>query len=162
MNSEKNVLTVAPQLLGESKSDSWAGEFARSVVWGGLQSPIPGATQLVDKALGTDLKQRVQFMDAPNEADAKAFSAKWHARQLGTMVGMAVPFLLLHKGVSACVSLRLGKIEHDAAVSVLTRRVVAESAATGALFDGVFHPRGALDLFLELPQHLRNKGIVCS
>lgn len=50
MNSEKNVLTVAPQLLGESKSDSWAGEFARSVVWGGLQSPIPGATQLVDKA----------------------------------------------------------------------------------------------------------------
>jgi hypothetical protein len=138
MNTEKNSLTIAPSNLLDSNNDTWAEEFARSAVWGGFQSPLLGATQVIDKTLDTDLEQRVKFMTQATEA--QPFSSRWHAQQLGSMAGMAVPFLLLHKGVGICGNRLLGKLESDASASLFTKRVVQESMATGMLFDGLFRP----------------------
>lgn len=137
MNPEKISLTTAPPNLLDSNSYSWAEEFARSAVWGGLQSPLLGAAQVIDKACGTDLRQSVQFMPAPTEAQS---SGDWHAQQLGTMAGMAVPFLILHKGVGICGNRLLGTLERNASTLCLTKRTIQESMATGALFDGLLRP----------------------
>ncbi len=138
MNAERNSLTLVPSNLLDSTNDTWAAEFARSIVWGGLQSPLLGATQLIDKTCGTELQPKVQFMHESSEA--QAFTSNWHARQLGSMGGMALPFLLLHKGVGICGNRLLGKLESDAAASLLTTRAVGESIATGMLFDGLLRP----------------------
>ncbi|MBY0551080.1 MAG: hypothetical protein K2W95_27625 [Candidatus Obscuribacterales bacterium] len=138
MNNEKNSLTLAPSNLLDSPNDTWAEEFARSAVWGGLQSPLLGVTQIIDKAFDTKLQQKVEFMTPSPEA--QPFSGRWHAQQLGTIAGMAVPLLLLHKGVGICGNRLLGKLESDAATSLLSNRVVQESIATGMLFDGLLRP----------------------
>lgn len=137
MNPEKLSLTTAPSNLLDSNSHTWAEEFARSAVWGGLQSPLLGAAQVVDKTFDTELQRMVQFMPSPPEAKS---NGHWHAQQLGAMTGMAIPFLLLHKGVGFCGNRLLGTLERNASTSLLTRRAVQESVATGMLFDGLLRP----------------------
>lgn len=128
------------ELLSTEKQPGWVEEFARSAAYSGLQSPLKGLAQIVDKSVGTQLMDKVTFMDAPKES---AFmSGTWHAQQLGAMVGMTAPFLLLHKGVGKCGNLMLGKLEQTAATDVLVRRAVLESAVSGAAFEGLCRPVG--------------------
>lgn len=138
MNAEKHSLTIAPQKLLDSNSQTtWAEEFAYSAVWGGLQSPVLGAAQIVDKSFDTHLQKSLQFMPAPAESQSVG---RWHAQQLGAMAGMAVPFLLLHKGVGFCGNRLLGALETTASNTLLAKRSIQESIATGVLFDGLFRP----------------------
>lgn len=116
----------------------WMQEFGQAALHAGIQSPLQGLAQLADKGLGTDLEKRVTFMSAPKESEF--MSSTWHAHQLGSMVGMAAPFLLLHKGVGLSGNMLFGKLEQNAARDVLIRRAVWESAATGAMFDGLLRP----------------------
>ncbi len=126
------------ELLSSATQPSWTQEFLRSAVYSGLQAPAVGVAQLIDKSIGTELVPKVQFMEASKESEF--MSSRWHAQTLGSMVGMAAPFLLLHKGVGKCGNLMLGKLENTAATDVLTRRVVGESIVTGAAFEGLFRP----------------------
>ncbi|MBY0549764.1 MAG: hypothetical protein K2W95_20995 [Candidatus Obscuribacterales bacterium] len=137
MHPEKISLTTAPSNLLDSHSQTLAEEFARSAVWGGLQAPLLGAAQVIDKTLDTDLQKTVQFMSAPTEAQS---NGRWHAQQLGTMAGMAIPFLLLHKIVGVGGNQLRGTLEKNAPVACLTKRTIQESVATGMLFDGLFRP----------------------
>ncbi len=127
-----------PELLSHGQQPTLLQEFVRSAVYGALQAPALGVAQIIDKSCGTETTKAVQFMASPEETEAMGL--RWHAQQMGTMVGMIVPFLLLHKGVGKCGNLAFGKLEQNAARELLTRRVVGESIATGALFDGVFRP----------------------
>lgn len=140
-NTEQIKLTRTDnQLLsGQSEDRSLVAELLHSAAYAAVQSPLKGVAQLVDSGAGTSLLPAVTFMDSPKEREF--LSAKWHAQQFGAMVGMAAPFLLLHKGVGKCSSAAFGQAEASlAAKSVLTQRVVGEAMVTGALFEGVFKP----------------------
>ncbi len=114
-------------------------EFLFSAAYSGLQAPVSGLAQIVDKVAGTKLEPTLQFIDAPKESESMSY--RWHAQQFGAMVGTALPFLLLHKGVSRCSNALFGKLEQSALnEGLLARRLVGESAATGAVFEGVFRP----------------------
>lgn len=116
---------------------SLAEEFARSTVYSGLQSPINGGAQLIEQSgvFGKPVLPSLQFIEPPESASFG--SARWHAQQVGSAAGMAVPFLLLHRGVSTC-SNRLAR-----SVGIRARSkglAVADLAITGALYDGILRP----------------------
>lgn len=149
-NKPEQSLKVSQALLSSPKLDL-VHEFAGSAAYSAFQAPVRGLAQIVDQACGTELVSRVSVLDTPKQQES--FSAGWHAQQLGHIVGTAVPFLLLHKAVGKSANLFFGKVEQAAlSPEMLTRRVVAESMVTGALFDGL----------RETPVDQMHKGIVSS
>ncbi|MBY0551084.1 MAG: class I SAM-dependent methyltransferase [Candidatus Obscuribacterales bacterium] len=136
-------LRLAQSDLLAVKADRNAGaELLHSAAYAGLQAPLSGVAQLTDRIAGTNLLPSVNFMDAPKEQEF--LSTKWHAQQVGSMLGMTVPFLLLHKGVGKCGEFAFGKIENTMVnQTALMRRVVGESMVSGALFEGLLHPTDA-------------------
>lgn len=133
-------LLVSPgsDRLAALRKDS--ADFLHSAAYAGLQAPITGLTQLVDRASGTDLEPKTTFIDAPEEAPLLSY--RWHVQQLGSMVGLALPFLLLHKSVGKCTNFLVGRPEtmvtRGYSMKALPARAVGESVLTGAIFDGVF------------------------
>lgn len=126
-------------LLAVRVERSAGGELLHSAAYAGLQAPLSGIAQLTDRVAGTNILPSVTFMDTPKEQEF--LSKKWHAQQAGAMLGMTVPFLLLHKGVGKCGEFAFGKIENTVAnQTALMRRVVGESMVSGALFEGLLHP----------------------
>lgn len=136
-------LSLAQSDLLAVKKERNAGEEALfSAAYAALQAPASGIAQLTDRVAGTNILPSVTVMEAPKEQES--FSIKWHAQQIGAMIGMTAPFLLLHKGVGKCSQLALGKAEYSLAnQAALTRRVIGESMVTGALFEGLLHPTDA-------------------
>lgn len=136
MNSEKHALSIAQPNLLNTDDRSWSEEFARAVAWGAVQSPLSGATQLVDKILDTDLEKSTRFMERP----AATTLVDQSAHMFGEMVGTAVPFLLLHKGVFFSGQRLFGKLESNIAKDLISKRTLQASVATGLLFDGLLRP----------------------
>src|SRR3982750_70076 len=73
------------------------GDAVHSALYTALQEPVSGVTQIVDEFTGTKLLPKVQFLDAP--VQAQFGTADWHAQQVGSAVGMLLPFMLVGKGV---------------------------------------------------------------
>lgn len=129
-------------LLAVKVERSAGAELLHSAAYAGLQAPLSGIAQLTDRVAGTNFLPSVTFMDAPKEQEF--LSEKWHAQQVGAMLGMTAPFLLLHKGVGKCGEFAFGKIENTMANRTsLMQRVVGESMVSGALFEGLLHPTNA-------------------
>jgi hypothetical protein len=139
--------TLTQSDLLSSKNDSTVtGDLLRSAAYSALQAPVSGVAQIVDKTFDTQVQKSLDFIAAP--AHAEAFSARWHAQQIGGAAGMVAPFLLLHKGVGATANLAFGKVEAEMGTSVLAKRVIGEAAVTGALYEGIFRPVTPADDFL--------------
>lgn len=137
--SATSRITISETLSGSATpGGGLVQEFFHSALHSAVQSPLSGLTQLVDQTIGTNLLPKVQFMGAPEERPF--FTTDWHAQQLGTMVGMAAPFLLLNRGVGKCRTSIFGRLDGMTASNVLARHVVGESIVTGALFEGIFRP----------------------
>lgn len=102
-------------------------DFMHSAVYAGIQAPLTGATQLIDQVAGTHLDKSVSFIDAPEHAQFG--TADWHAQQLGGALGTVLPFLVVHKGMSAA----LGD-------SALMSSPIAQGAGSGLVFGSVFQP----------------------
>lgn len=102
-------------------------DFMHSAVYAGIQSPLTGATQLIDQVAGTHLDKAVSFIEAPEHA--KFGSADWHAQQLGSALGTVLPFLAVHKGLSAT----LGE-------TAIMSNPIAQGAGSGLVFGSIFQP----------------------
>lgn len=133
-----SLLTQSDALSKSSDQRSLPEEMLHSAVYCAVQAPLKGATQLLDKSLGTNILPSVEFMEAPQNAEF--LSARWHAQQLGSAAGMVAPFLLLHKGVGKVGSMALGKVETEMATGALSKRMVVEAGATGFLYEGLLKP----------------------
>ena len=108
-------LTLSRDLLETTKQQN-VGEIAsHAFVHSLAQSPLNGAVQLVDKALGSNILPSVQFVEAPRQAEFG--SVNWHAQQVGQAAGMVPWFVGLHKGSSALVNRCLG-VEAKAAAGL--------------------------------------------
>ncbi len=142
---EKHQLSTSPLLAGSPRS--LAEEFVHSAVHSGIQSPVIGVCQIVDKlGVAEPILPSVQFMD--QVAQTEFGSARWHAQQIGTVVGMALPFLLIHRSVAACTRPLVGR-NSLANPNLLKGLVVAESTITGAIFDGMFRPSAPESPFVQ-------------
>lgn len=138
LDTREPEITQSSHLVKTDRDPDWMHEFLRSAVYSGFQAPVLGVVQIVDKVCSTNASSSLQVIDAPRHAEA--FSGRWHAQQLGSMIGMSVPFLLLHMGVGRLGNGLLGKLDATASPERLIRRAVGESIVTGAVFDGLCRP----------------------
>ncbi|MBY0546684.1 MAG: hypothetical protein K2W95_05300 [Candidatus Obscuribacterales bacterium] len=112
--------------------------------YAGLQSPVQGLAQLVDRTTGAHTEKSVTLMEAPPPAEFG--TAKWHAQQVGSAAGMLAPFMLVAKGTHAAVG-RIAGVELAATEATATSllsgrngRLVAESALAGFVYDSILRP----------------------
>jgi hypothetical protein len=103
-------------------------DFLCSLVYNGVQVPIDGVAQLVNRAAGTKLVD-INLMDAPEPAEVG--SARWQAIHLGAILGTLPTVAVVHK----TVGLALG----DAAGAGLGKKVL-HAGMTGAVWRGVLEP----------------------
>lgn len=83
-----NAQNVKPN----SKTLSLLKDFGNSLVYSGLQEPVNGLVQLIDKTTGTELDKHLQFITQPQSA--KFGTASWYASQSGQALGMLLPLML--------------------------------------------------------------------
>ncbi len=102
-------------------------DFGHAAIYSGIQAPLTGVTQLIDEVADTHLSKSLSFISAPEKA--KFGSADWHAQQLGGALGTVIPFLAVHKGMSAAFG--------DTA---LLSNPISQGATSGLIFGSVFQP----------------------
>lgn len=107
-------------------------QFGRAFAYSALQTPISGIADTVDHLAGTHILPSVQFIDAP--AHDKPLSVGWHAEQLGSALGMLVPYLATHKALGAT------GLNVFSAEKASTQMLLARSATSGFVLDGVLRP----------------------
>jgi hypothetical protein len=121
---------------------SWhsATDLLGAVFNGAVEQPVNGVFQLVNHVTGTKLLPQIDLLK-PEPAEFGSFN--WHLQQIGGAAGMAVPFLLLHKGVSSVGE----RVLPEAARAFFTEnstgqlmRPMLQAGATGAAFEGILHP----------------------
>ncbi|CAN5737153.1 hypothetical protein BH10CYA1_BH10CYA1_34360 [soil metagenome] len=126
------------------------GDAIHSALYTGIQEPISGITQIVDEFAGTKFLSKMQLISAPEQA--KFGSADWHAQQVGSAVGMLLPFLLVRKGVRGVLGTtaaeEAGLLSKQAAFGMNMK----EAGLTGFAYDAFLRPsqpnNGGLGQFL--------------
>ncbi|CAN5175848.1 hypothetical protein BH10CYA1_BH10CYA1_39410 [soil metagenome] len=113
------------------------GDAVHSALYTAIQEPVSGVTQIVDEVAGTKLLPKVQFLSAP--VQAQFGTADWHAQQVGSAVGMLLPFMLVGKGVRGA----LGTSAEGA--SLMTTKAafgmsIKEAGLTGFAYDAFLRP----------------------
>lgn len=116
----------------EEKTDA-VSEFLHSAAYSGLQSPIEGVSQLVNKVSGREIVPQVHIVSAPKPAEFG--SGNWHAQQLGGAVGMVAPFLLVNKAVGEVIGRPA-----SAAEAAGLRYKVLQAGTSGFLYDSLMRP----------------------
>lgn len=72
------------------------GDMARQFAYSALQRPLTAANQLIDAVAHTNLQEKCKFMSEP--AQAEFGTARWHAEQIASGAGAAVPYLVAMVG----------------------------------------------------------------
>ncbi len=127
-NTEQTAKTAA-------QSGNPLEQFGRAFAYSALQTPISGIADTVDHLAGTHILPNVQFIDAP--APEKPLSVGWHAEQIGSALGMLVPFLATHKALGAT------GLDVFSAEKASTQMLLARSATSGFVLDGLLRPGDA-------------------
>ncbi|MBV8281166.1 MAG: pentapeptide repeat-containing protein [Candidatus Eremiobacteraeota bacterium] len=133
------------------KVESVAGNLARSFGHAALQSPIEGATQLINHIARHELIPRAHIVDAPHPVQYR--SAEWYAQQIGNGAGIAFDFIalsLLCKGVARggvrlAESTGLSALAADSRLARMACAMKPTSPVTraligGAAYEGIFQP----------------------
>lgn len=96
-----------PSLLevGTTPVAEFAQNARDALIYTLVQSPLSGATQLMDKSLGTNHLPKVQFMNAPKEAEVG--TPAWTGQVIGATIGTAAPFLALHRMIGPGAAAKL-------------------------------------------------------
>src|SRR5688572_16094743 len=107
---DESVALTSSALLAGSQPKSLVAETAHAFVYSALQSPLIALAQLTDRRAGGESEEAATFMAPPKRQEF--LTDRWLAQQLGGAAGMAIPFLLLHKGVRSVA--KLGAISESA------------------------------------------------
>ncbi len=131
------------------------GDAVHSALYTAMQEPISGVTQIVDEFAGTKYLPKVQFIGSP--VQAKFGTADWHAQQVGSAVGMLLPFMLVGKGVRGVI----GTSAEEA--SLMSRKAafgmsVKEAGLTGFAYDAFLRPSDTTKSNAGIGQFLLDRG----
>ena len=121
------------------KEESLPVDFLRSAAYAGVQEPVNGVVQLIDKTAGTNILPKIQVIDHCEKADYG--SVRWHVQQFGSMAGVSANFIALGKAVGGTSEMLFGRLEDTAEnKGALALRAITDSAATGFIHNGLFRP----------------------
>jgi hypothetical protein len=117
-------LEIRAGIASEKPEDSTIKLAAQAFMHSAIQSPLDGATQLVNQVANQELVPHVQLVDAPRPVEFG--SAAWVAETVGSGFGMTVPFMIVSgasRGALAKTGASLGpasKMALDGALYGLT------------------------------------------
>lgn len=88
----------------EAQPETFAGAANEGLYSAGfsLMSTLKGGADLIDRGLGSNLKEQLPEMAVP--AHAEFGSKRWHGQQVGGAAGIILPFMLTHAGVKRFMS----------------------------------------------------------
>lgn len=134
-----------------NKVEATSENLVRSFGFAALQSPIDGATQLVNHISGRKWLPHLQIIDAPKQAEYA--SSEWFAQQIGGGAGIAADFLLLgaagrgfiRTGGRLAESLGLASAISGTRIanlgcSLIPRSQVTKAVIAGAAYEGILLP----------------------
>jgi hypothetical protein len=137
--SDSDLLRTEPA----KGASSTVAEVLHSAAYSMFQAPVSGMAQIIDQVADSQLESATHIMSKPKPTEDPL---RWHAQQVGQVMGMIAPVLLIHKGVGAGSKLLLKETLAAGEAKVLTTfgsggfRSIAESAVTGAVHEGIFRP----------------------
>lgn len=162
MTSESSKKTAGLDFLeltvggNEHSNDPvFLNDFGRAVAYSAVVEPILGASQIIDKAIGTEYGSTAEVffkglgVSAPRPVEFG--TPEWGVEQLGSAVGMMLPFMAVSKVTKGIVTTfageaRIAKGMSDIAIlsrasfaSVAQKEIVL-AAATGFAYDALLRP----------------------
>lgn len=135
-------------------SDFAAGAWS-SFKYNLVQSPLTGASQLIDKVAGTNLEKNTQLFAKPEHAEFG--TSAWAGQTLGGTIGGALPFVLMARVAGPGAA---AKMETSATYGLMRKGAVApilKSVAAGAAYNGIFMPVEEGEDFVGA--RIRNTGV---
>lgn len=123
-------------LLHVEKTNSALEEFARTAAYAGIQQPISGVAQLVDRTVGSKIESKLHMI-APTK-EAKFGTTLWHAQAAGGAVGTLLPFMVSTSMAKGIIMPKPGcaALASEARLGLTLR----EAATAGAINDSLFRP----------------------
>ncbi len=150
---------LADYSFSQNENHSAITDFASgawsSLKYSAVQSPLTGASQLIDYAAGTKLEEHTKFFDRPEAAQFG--SAAWAGQTVGGTIGGALPFVLMARVAGPGAA---SKMETSSTYGILTGQSlnpVLKSVAAGAAFNAVFTPVEHGEGFVDA--RLRNAAV---
>ena len=104
--------------------------LVKEALYSGIQSPVLGISQIVDKVAKTNLSHELAILPMPKPA--KLGTTKWLAQTIGQGIGMILPFCVSKAIVNPIFKTNLSE---NLALQSLP---VSESIASGAVYGGLF------------------------
>lgn len=128
-----------------------ACDFGQSLFHSAVESPINGATQLINQLGGTKIGS-LDIVGAPSQPTSTADS---YAQKIGGAIGMVVPYFLVSKGVGKVADGLMGtSMAKSLSLTPLLESSMGRAGLSGALYGGVFTPLGS-------DEKIRS-GVVCA
>lgn len=123
--------------VGKTPANEFAENARDAFLQSLVQMPLTGATQLVDKAIGTELVSKVQIFSGPKPAEFG--TPGWAGQIAGGTLGSALPFIALHRmmGPGAAASLETSA-NYGLGRAALPH--LGKSALVGGLYSSILVP----------------------
>jgi uncharacterized protein (TIGR00730 family) len=130
---------------GSAMEDFAAGAWS-SFKYSLVQSPLTGATQLIDKVAGTNLEQSTKFFAKPEHAEFG--SSAWAGQTVGGTIGGAIPFLVMARVAGPGAGAKMETSAHYALMNRGAIAPIAKAALAGAGYNAIFTPNEEGEDFL--------------
>jgi uncharacterized protein (TIGR00730 family) len=111
-----------------------------------VQSPLTGATQLIDKVAGTNLEQSTKYFAKPEHAEFG--SSAWAGQTVGGTIGGAIPFLVMARVAGPGAGAKMETSAHYALMNRGAIAPIAKAALAGAGYNAIFTPNEEGEDFL--------------
>lgn len=130
-------------------------EFVNAAVYSAIEEPVLGLVQICDKTVGTQMyggtERGFKSVGISAPTPCKFGTDNWASQQLGSAVGMTLPFLLTQRAVKSGSSLVIGEARayqgmRDAALlsrssfAGFAGREAGMAAVTGFTYDALLRP----------------------
>ncbi|MDZ4833305.1 MAG: hypothetical protein SGJ27_05845 [Candidatus Melainabacteria bacterium] len=118
-------------------------ELGHSALYSGVQAPVIGVSQLVDKGFDTKLATSLDYLPAPEHEEFG--TARWHAQTLGGAGGMVLPFMLTRgalksSGLTFAARTEATMVASSRLMTASNAAIIADGALTGFAYDFVLTP----------------------
>lgn len=90
----------SPKPAVESDSQNPLAAFLQCAVYSGVEEPIRGVAQIVNPDADAGIKNAFKTIGVERPASTDFGSVNWHAQQLGSALGMMVPYMLTRCAVT--------------------------------------------------------------
>ncbi len=127
-------------LLEPEKSHGLATELLQSAAYAGIESPVRAIAQWGGAKADSAVQNGFRSIGVEAPTHAEFGSGRWYAQQLGSAVGMMVPFLALRATVGGAANKLLGEAAANQSMLQFASREAALSGTTGLIYGSLFTP----------------------